>query len=109
MKRDTIASAMNLVRVWILRLAAVAAIAMGAYLLYDSYQDLSWGRRAIQEAGASAYTPGATQNEILAESAEKDRSGAASENTGLLLIAAGLLMDGITSVLKKLETKSLTA
>jgi len=94
---------MNSVRVWILRLAAVAAIAIGAYLLYDSYQDLSWGRRAIQEAGTSAYTPGYTQDRILSESAERAKSGAASENTGLLLVASGLLMDGIASIIRKLN------
>jgi hypothetical protein len=90
---------------WILRLAAVAAFAIGVYLLYDSYQDLSWGQRAIQEAGARAYSPGAVQNEILAESAEKNKSGAASEHAGLLLVASGLLMEGMASVLKKLEKK----
>lgn len=97
---------MNAARVWILRVACLAALALGAYLLYDSYQDLTWGRRAISEAGASAYSPGRIQDEILAESSEKNRSGAASENAGLLLIAAGLIMDGLAAVIGKLQKAS---
>lgn len=91
---------LNTFRVWILHLACVAALAIGGYSLYDSYQDLTWGQRAIAEAGAPAWHPGRIQDEILAESTERDRSGRESEHTGMLLIAAGLIMDGLASLLK---------
>jgi hypothetical protein len=97
---------MNTLRIWILRLGAIAAVAFGAYLLYDAYQDLSWGRRAIAEAGSSAWTPGAIQDRVLSESAEKDRSGAASEQTGFILLATGFIMEGLASVLGKLKRLS---
>ena len=95
-----------MLRIWVLRLGAIAAIAFGAYLLYDAYQDLSWGHRAIAEARSSAWTPGATQDRILTESADKDRSGAASEYAGLTLLAAAFIMEGLASVLGKLERLS---
>ena len=41
----------------------------------------------------------AVQNEIVAKSTEKNKSGAESEHTGLLLIAAGLLMEGLASII----------
>lgn len=94
---------MNTVRVWILRIASVVALAIGGYLLYDSYQDLTWTRRAIDEAGDRAYRPGPTQDRILEQSTQKTSSGTASENAGLLLIAAALIMDGLASVIRKLE------
>ena len=91
---------LNTVRAWILHLACIAALAMGGYSLYSAHQDLTWSQRAIAEAGAVAYTPGRIQNEILAESAEKNRTGIESEHTGMLLIAAGLIMDGLASIIK---------
>jgi hypothetical protein len=94
---------MNAVRIWVLRIASIIALGIGAYLLYDSYQDLTWTRQAIEEAGAGAYRSGPTQDYILSQSTDKNRSGAASEHFGFLLIAAALIMDGIASVIKKLE------
>lgn len=64
---------MGLVRIWILRLTAVVALAFSASLLYDAYQDLTWTRLAIAEAGPSYY--GSVGDEILTKSAEKERNG----------------------------------
>jgi hypothetical protein len=97
---------MNTLRIWVLRLGAIAATGFGVYLLYDAYQDLSWGHRAIAEAGSSAWTPGALQDRILTESSEKDRSGAASEHAGLTLLAAAFIMEGLAAVLGKLGVSS---
>jgi hypothetical protein len=96
---------MNATRVWILRLAAVASLLIGAYLLYDAYQDFSWTRQATAEAGQSIYEPGPRQDRFLSESAEKERNGAASEHAGFLLVAAALIMDGLASVVRKLEAR----
>ena len=97
---------MNILRIWVLRLAAIAAIVIAVYLLYDASQDFSWGHRAIAEAGASAWRPGPIQDRILAESAERDKSGTESEYAGLTLLAAGFIMEGLSSVLGKLATLS---
>jgi len=88
------------IRTWILHLACIAALAIGGYALYDSYQDLTWTQRATAEAGPMAYTPGRVQDEILAQSVEKHRIGIESEHTGMLLIAAGLIMDGLAAIIK---------
>jgi hypothetical protein len=95
-------SVMNQVRVWFLRVTAIAAIAIGGYLLYGASQDLSWTRTAIAEAGSAAYSPGYIQDKILAESREKERGGTAAEYTGFLLVAAGVIMESLASITKRL-------
>lgn len=96
-------------RAWILQIASVLCLAVGGYLVYDAYQDLTWGRRAIAEAGSAAWSPGYIQDRILAESAARDKSGAESRNTGLLLVASALIMDGIAATLRKLPKTSKAA
>lgn len=42
----------------------------------------------------------------MVESAERDRSGAASEHAGLISLAMGFIMEGLASALGKLERLS---
>src|SRR5947209_6316979 len=92
-----------MIRVWVLRLFAIAAILFGAYLLYDAYEELTWGRRALSEAGLAGYSTGPLRDQILAGAAETAARGTAAKNTGLLLIAAGIIMEALASIIEILE------
>jgi hypothetical protein len=94
---------MNLLRIWILRLAAAAALLFAASLLYNAYQDLAWTRLAIAEAGPSAYS-GRVAEEILGQSAEKERNGTVEEGAGLVLAASALMMEALATALKRLAS-----
>jgi hypothetical protein len=93
---------MNSVRIWLLRLAAIAAILFGVASLYDSYQDFSWGRLAIAETGGLSSISTTIVGEIATQSEIKNRDGRAAQNAGLLLIGVGLLLEAIAAALKKL-------
>jgi hypothetical protein len=82
---------------------AIFALTLGSYFLYDSYQALTWGQRAINEAGSAAYRPGVIQDRILSEAAEKDRKGEDLEHSGLILLAAGMILEGLASNCKTLQ------
>jgi hypothetical protein len=105
---------MNIVRVWILHLASMFAVVFGGSLLYNSYQDLTWYRWAVdadfgplQPDGTRAHEiPLSALGRIADESANKNREGRSELNAGSLLLSSGLLMDGLASVLRRLEKKS---
>ena len=90
---------MNSVRILLLHLASFAAIVVGGSLLYDSYQAFSSGHRTVAENITNDL---AARGFIAAESAKKNSEGSSALSVGLLLISAGLLMDGLSSVLKRL-------
>jgi hypothetical protein len=82
-------------------------------LLYASYQDLTWYRWAV-DADFGPLRPDGTRardiplsalGRIAEESANKNREGSGELNAGALLLSAGLLMDGLASIIRKLEKK----
>jgi len=90
---------MNTVRVWILRIAAITAVIFGASLLYISSEDFSWGREALSE---SHYNESMLSG-ILAQADKKEDEGRSAMYAGLLLVSSAFLMDGLASVIRKLE------
>jgi hypothetical protein len=98
---------MNAVRVWILHLASIAAIVFGGSLLYDAYQDFAWIHLATAEAGPTLSSR--VIAELADEGSNRNRDGRAAEYAGTLLICAGLLMDGLASVLRRLEKKPIAS
>ena len=90
---------MNSVRILLLHLASFAAIVTGGSMLYDSYQDFSWSRRTLAETNPNDWV---RRGAIAEESTKKSNEGSAALSMGLLLVSAGLLMDGLSSILKRL-------
>jgi hypothetical protein len=95
---------MNAVRVWILRLASIAAVLWGGSLLYTSYEDFAWRGLALAEShyNVSQFA------EISDEAAKKEADGRAAMNAGLALVVAALLMDGLAALLKQSPRKPAT-
>ena len=90
---------MNGLRILLLHVASVAAILAGVSSLRDSYQDFSWERGALAEAARNDLT---RRLAIVEEGAKQSAEGRSALNVGLLLVSAGLLMDGLSSALGRL-------
>lgn len=90
---------MKTIRVWILRLAALAALLTSGVLYYSAYNHLTWSQRTIAAVGELAFRPGRIQDELLSEGRDHNQIGFVSLQFASLFLIAGIIAEGVGAIL----------